>query len=165
MSYRKAQQKSRVITPGIYNKIRDAFEYEHKFGRKRVRYEDVILPMREEMLVIEHIQSLIFGKAPEILPNHTPEDSMVDLKEFVLVKKVLFACCIPVDNELYIYPEIMKSILHEMKMSTRLFELCKAWDDNQSVKKSMKVQDSETRQRIAENYPYLAKFVSDSYTF
>eukprot|EP00343_Euplotes_focardii_P006138 CAMPEP_0205818256 /NCGR_PEP_ID=MMETSP0205-20121125/25559_1 /ASSEMBLY_ACC=CAM_ASM_000278 /TAXON_ID=36767 /ORGANISM="Euplotes focardii, Strain TN1" /LENGTH=167 /DNA_ID=CAMNT_0053110451 /DNA_START=1 /DNA_END=500 /DNA_ORIENTATION=- len=87
---------------------------------------------------------------------------MANLKEFVLVKKVLHSCCIPYEDNLYIYPEIMKSILHEMKMSMRLFNLTKAWGNNQNIKKSMKVQDGLENPDVdkiqTEQHTYLSKF-------
>ena len=92
MNFRKEHQKARKIAPETYNQIKDAFEYEHVNGRKRIRYESVILPMREEMQVMENIQTLIFGSSPLLMPEVTPDKSMSHLKEFVLVKRVLNAC-------------------------------------------------------------------------
>jgi len=163
MNYRKEYQKARKVLPKTYKKIRDAFEQEHLSGRKRIIYEKVIFPMREEMMVVENIQCIIFGSSP-LLRNTTPEESMERVKEFVLVKKVLHSCCMPHEENIYVYPEIMKSILHEMKMSMRLFELCKAWKDNENIKKSLKIQDFNEKPdailKRNKDLPYLAKFVS-----
>ena len=58
----------------------------------------------------------------------------------------------------------MKSILHEMKMSMRLFELTKAWEENKNVNKSMKAQDNFEKPDFIMNpkneFPYQTKFVS-----
>jgi len=152
------------VSSVIYNKIRNSFELEHKNGRRKIKYESVILPMKKEMNVMENIQVLIFGSSPGFEEEITRGEAMVSLKEFVMVKKVLFSCCIPADDNLYIYPEIMKSLLNEMKMSMRLFELCKAWDGNQSIKKSMKVQDNVEKLDLSiktkNDCQYLFKFVS-----
>ena len=76
------------------------------------------------------------------------------------------------------YPEIMKSMLHEMKMSTRLLKLCKAWGENINARNSVKILDApenklfsnkinhrEVKEKAilkkVENEPYLNKFVSN----
>jgi hypothetical protein len=141
MNYRKEKQKSMKLSPETYDLIYEGFEYEHKTGRKQIRYQSVITPIKEELQVVSHIQSIIFGSSPSLDQDHTYEESMRKIKEFVLIKKVLFGCSIPKDGLLLMYPETMKSMLHEMKMSTRLLKLCKAWGDNVNVKKNTKILD------------------------
>jgi uncharacterized integral membrane protein len=60
MSYRKQQMKAMKMTQSTYDMIQTSFENEHKKGRKRIKYENVILPIKEEMKVLQNIQYVIF---------------------------------------------------------------------------------------------------------
>ena len=166
MNFRKEQQKEKKAMKVTYNQLLYGFDQEFTKNRKRVNYDSVIYPIIKEMKVTAHIQCLIFGYSP-IIPNTTPEKSLAKINEFIMVKKVLHSCSFPVEDSSYIYPEIMKSILFEMKMSVRLFKLCKAWEENEDISKSIKVHDKKQEYsekcQIENNLPYLSKFVSDSY--
>jgi hypothetical protein len=164
MSYRKAPQAIAKLSPSTYNMIEDAFDHEHKAGRLFVKYSDVILPVRDEMRIFDHIQTLVYGYSPSLGNKSSPEASMNAIREFVLVKKILHSCSVPKDNRLVIYPEIMKSIMKNLKMSYRLYNLCEAWENNISIKKSSKISALSLFKKVnakgKNGEPYLSKFVS-----
>ena len=163
MNYRKEYHKTEQIFPNTYENIKESFEKEHHLKRKRIAYKEVIYPMRENLKIIEHAQCVIFGSTPHI-PNANPEESMAKVKEFVLIKNALQACSLPYEDEYYIYPEIMNSVLHEIKVSMKIFELCKSWDKNKDIKeKTNKKHICESTEgsliKIANHSP-LSKLVS-----
>lgn len=56
MNYRKEKQKAMKLSKETYDMIHEGFNYEHKSGRKQIRYENVIIPIKEELQVMNHIQ-------------------------------------------------------------------------------------------------------------
>uniref|UniRef100_A0A7S3NST9 Uncharacterized protein n=1 Tax=Euplotes crassus TaxID=5936 RepID=A0A7S3NST9_EUPCR len=162
MSLRKEKQNTLVVSSNLYDHIFDNFESLHLKGVTKVSYKSIIIPLKEKMNVLGHIQNIIFGISPFPDEHFAPEESTDKIKEFVIAKKALNSSGIPAENQLFLYPEIMKSILNEVRISARLQGLCKAWSINISigerVRAADKYEDPEYYSKKNDSFPHLAKF-------
>jgi hypothetical protein len=162
MNYRKEKEKEMKLTPKIYDMILHAFETEHRNERKQINYNDVIVALKKEMKIMQMLQVLIYGESLALGSKVTALMALNKLKEFNFIKQILYGCSISDGTNLVIYPENMKSIMYEIKMSSRLHELHKAWDENLNAKQINKIYEESNKispDHNKDNDAYLSKMV------
>jgi hypothetical protein len=147
-----------------YRMLLDGFEQENKNGIIKVKYRDVIVPIREEMQVFEHMQNIIYGHSPVLGKTTNYHQSSEQIKEFVLVKKLIFNCSVPTQDNYVIYPEIMKSLFWDIKQSARILDLCKNWGSRNRNGKKNQIHDDYEKDEdeilLTPDDSYLEKLVS-----
>ena len=148
MSYRKLFKKSYSLSKKSYYLLQNKFESEHRKNNSMIDYYSMAAYMREKMEVMEHIQGLIYGEFIDTHEVVTTDTWLKNIDEYVLVKKILLACSIRQGSNEYLYSEVMKSILKELKVTSRIKEL---------IEKSSKSLISHNKSRQANNQ-YLSRF-------
>jgi hypothetical protein len=162
MNYRKEKEKEMKLTPKIYDMILHAFETEHRNERKQINYNDVVVALMKEMKIMPMLQVMIYGESLALGLEVTPLMALKNLKEFNFIKQILYGCSISDGTNFVMYPENMKSIMYEIKKSSRLHELHKTWDENFNAKQINKINEESRKISPAhnnDNDAYLSKMV------
>ena len=143
ISYRKIQENTITLTSNIYDILLSKFETAHRADDETVQYEDIIIPLRNEMQINEHLQVLIYGFSPLMLVPVSQSQAMKQIKEYSLAKRIIFSCSLNRNNKIILFTEVMKCLMKDMKIAAKLNELVEEWGRNSKVKRSIKIEDNE----------------------
>lgn len=140
--------KSLKLSKHSYQLLQNKFEEEQRNGTVTIPYENMAVYMRENMHVMDNLQALIYGMSLRTQLPVSNDEALANINEYVLVKKILCACSITQGADSYIYVEVMRSILRDLKMSTKVKLFITS--NNNPSQKMIKVADSTK--------PHLNKF-------
>ena len=120
MNYRKVFKSSNTVSKDAYFQLQVKFEKDHREGNDVINYPQMAIFIREKLKVMENIQALIFGQYVKTRTPATVEGCLNVINQYVLVKRILLSWSIRNGKHDYLYNEVMKNILRDMKISSKV---------------------------------------------
>ena len=134
MKYRKLKKKPLNLSPKSFKILWRKFEDKFYSGHNRTLYNNCVVEMRDELQVFDNIKALIFGSDERVSQKSCTK--IID--QYVLIKKILKSCSIEHGKQQVLYPEIMLSLMKDLKQSSKIYKIIRAYASNKSMNYSDK---------------------------
>mmetsp|Transcript_19890 Transcript_19890/g.19515 ORF Transcript_19890/g.19515 Transcript_19890/m.19515 type:complete len:245 (-) Transcript_19890:17-751(-) len=150
INYRKEKSKVQFISSRAYHQLQAKFEQDVKKNIEAVSFVETAEYCRGMLGVVELLRQVIFIANND--NNISSQRQILSLQEYGKVKNVLFASSVKHGSQRFIFPMILKFILKELKVNSRIRLILKQSYKTSVRKSTVMAEDKEYFRDSSKDY-------------
>jgi hypothetical protein len=127
IKHRKEPRSDKKLSHTSYNLLQVTIEKEREKGFQVTKYFDILSGLNKKLHVQKLFENAFYGQSIDGTINHEFKQCIKKITDYTQIKNILINSRVVHEDEYYIATKLLKSILKELKINSRLTLLIESW--------------------------------------